>query len=97
MVLARNNIFFGPGNVTNQGSVMLDHNFTSMSGDPKLVDAANFDYHLSAGSPCVDMGIAPGKGDGVDLTPLAHYVHPATFEGRMTVGTIDIGAYEYSP
>src|SRR5262249_36216475 len=69
------------------------HNFTSMNGDPMLVDAANLDYHLSPGSPCVDMGADPGKGDGVDLLPLFHYVHPATFEGRQTVGVIDIGAY----
>src|SRR5262249_20881054 len=69
-------------------------NFTSMNGNPMLVDAANLDYHLSPGSPCVDMGADPGKGDGVDLSPLFHYVHPATFEGRKTVGVIDIGAYE---
>jgi MYXO-CTERM domain-containing protein len=63
-------------------------------GDPKLVDAANHDYHLLAGSPCAEAGVAPGMGDSQSLTPALQYVHPASFETRTTVGTIDIGAYE---
>jgi len=42
----------------------------------------------------VDMGMAPGMGAGMALAPVFQYVHPADAEGRMTVGTIDIGAYE---
>jgi MYXO-CTERM domain-containing protein len=90
--ILRNNIFDGPGTICDQASAVLDHNFSS--GDPKLVDPNNIDFHLQSGSPCVDMGIDPGMGDGVDLTPAFHYVHPASFETRTTVGTIDIGAYE---
>jgi MYXO-CTERM domain-containing protein len=90
--ILRNNIFVGSGTLCNQASATLDHNFSM--GDPKLVDATNLDAHLQTGSPCVDMGVAPGMGGGQDLTPLFHYVHPASFEARTSVGTIDIGAYE---
>ena len=31
---------------------------------------------------------------GVSLAPAMQYVHPATVEGRMSVGAIDIGAFE---
>jgi hypothetical protein len=88
----RNNVFFGPGTVCDQASAALDHNFTM--GDPKLVDAASVDFHLQMGSPCADMGADPGMGDGLPLLPTFQYVHPASFEARASVGTIDIGAYE---
>ena len=88
----RNNVFDGKGTICSQMTAVLDHNFTM--GDPKLVDPANVDFHLQPGSPCVDMGIDPGMGDGQPLAPTFQYVHPASFETRTTVGTIDIGAYE---
>jgi MYXO-CTERM domain-containing protein len=90
--LVRNNILVGAGTICNQASATLDHNFSM--GDPMLADAANLDAHLLPGSPCVDMGVDPGMGGGMDLTPMFHYVHPASHENRTTVGTIDIGAYE---
>lgn len=90
--LLRNNVFSGSGTVCNQASAVLDHNFTM--GDAKLVDVANHDYHLLAGSPCAEAGADPGMGGGQPLTPTFHYVHPTSFEKRSTVGTIDIGAYE---
>jgi hypothetical protein len=93
-VLARNNLFLGSGSITKQASVTLDHNFTSADGDPKLADPASYDYHLTPGSPCAEAGADPGMGDGQALTPLFHYVHPSSSEGRKTVGTLDIGAYE---
>jgi len=90
----RNNIFSGPGTVCSQASATLDHNFTTTDGDPKLVDPAGMDLRLQADSPCVDTGVDPGMGDGQSLAPLFHYVHPASFETRTTVGVIDMGAYE---
>ncbi|WP_438004104.1 right-handed parallel beta-helix repeat-containing protein [Sorangium sp. So ce321] len=89
--VVRNNIFAGPGTLTNQGNASLG---TSFQGDPMFVDQAAFDYRLQDGSPCIDEGEAPGMGGGIDLTPEFHYVHPAGSTGRTTVGTIDIGAYE---
>ncbi len=90
--LARNNIFAGSGTLCDQASAVLDSNFSG--GDPKFVDAANFDYHLMPGSPCENAGADPGMGAGQSLSPLYQYVHQADVEGRMSVGAIDIGAYE---
>ncbi len=88
----KNNIFFGGGTITNQGNADQANNESGTT--TCLVDAPNFDYHLVAGSPCVDAGADPGTGSGMSLLPQYQYVHPADRENRTTVGTIDIGAYE---
>ncbi|MCB9579681.1 MAG: hypothetical protein H6717_21810 [Polyangiaceae bacterium] len=88
----KNNIFFGGGTVTNQGNADQANNESGTT--TCLADAANFDYHLVAGSPCVDAGVDPGTGAGMALLPQFQYVHPADRENRTSVGAIDIGAYE---
>jgi hypothetical protein len=55
----------------------------SISTDPKFVDAANGDYHLQVGSPCID------KGTTVDA-PVAD------IEGTPRDATPDMGAYEWT-
>ena len=87
-----NNVFFGGGTPTNQATATLAHNSTDVASC--LVDAVGFDYHLAAGTPCVDAGTAPGDGDGFPLQPDASYVHPLASASRANVGTVDIGAYE---
>ncbi len=86
-----NNIFTGPGVVTNQLGALPKSNFI---GNPQFVDADAFDFHLRSGSPAVDAGSDTVTGDGLPLTPQFQYVHPACAEGRRSVGKIDIGAYE---
>ena len=89
----KNNIFVGPGTLTNQTGATLANNF---SGNPLFVNQAGFDYHLTSGSPAIDAGTNPGSANGFSLTPVFEYVHPACGEGRMTAGAaIDIGAYEF--
>ena len=91
--VVKNNIFVGTGTAISQASPVQAGNFAS--GNPMLVDSANFDYHLAPGSPCIDAGVDPGSAtSGFSLLPHAQYVQPATFEGRQMVGKIDIGAYE---
>lgn len=87
----RNNIFFGGGTITNQGSAVVE---ASCTDDPLFVGAGAFDYHLGDASPCRDKGVAPGMGSGFDLSPNRQYVHPTSTEGRVSVGAIDVGAYE---
>jgi hypothetical protein len=90
-----NNIFVGGGTVSTQASAVQTTNFTGTVAMAMLAAPATYDYHLVAGSPCVDAGSDPGMtAEGVSLAPTMQYVHPAGVEGRMTVGTIDIGAYE---
>jgi len=89
----KNNIFVGPGTLTNQTGATLANNF---SGNPLFVNQAGFDYHLTSGSPAIDAGTNPGSANGFSLTPVFEYVHPACGEGRVTTGAaIDIGAYEF--
>jgi len=89
----RNNIFFGPGTVSNQPTAVLDRNFR---GDPGFTSVINLDLTLRPGSPASDSGATPGTGPGaVSLTPTHHYSHPACNVARPMVGVIDAGAYEY--
>ncbi len=91
-----NNVFTGPGTVTTQAAAMQATNFTDAMGSPMFVDAATYDVHLQAGSPCIDKGSDPGMGAGQPLAPGFEYVHPLGGEPRMVVGAaIDIGAYEF--
>ncbi len=89
----QNNIFAGPGTITNQASALSTSNFSG--DDPRFVDRASLDYSLEAGSPCIDAGSAPGMAEGVALAPEWQYLHPANARARLGVGTIDIGAYEF--
>jgi MYXO-CTERM domain-containing protein len=90
-VLLQNNIFAGMGTVTSQATATQTSNY---AGDPMFVNQAGYDYHLTAGSPCVDTGTTLGMGDGYALTPTEEYVQPTATEGRTIVDVIDIGAYE---
>jgi MYXO-CTERM domain-containing protein len=87
-----NNVFFGGGTPSNQAAAVLSHNYTDAASC--LVDVAGFDYHLKAGTPCVDAGVTPGDGDGFSLQPSQSYVHPLGSAERTNVGVVDIGAYE---
>ncbi|HWE27949.1 MAG TPA: right-handed parallel beta-helix repeat-containing protein [Polyangia bacterium] len=89
-----NNIFAGGGTVTTQASAVQTTNYAGAS--PMFAAPASYDYHLLPGSPCVDAGSSPTATPpgGLSLVPTMEYVHPAMVEGRVTVGVIDIGAYE---
>jgi len=89
----RNNIFSGAGSITNQAAAVLATNFSM--GNAMLVNPGAYDYHLTSGSPCINAGSDPGTGDGVPLAAIWQYVHPAKAEGRISVGAIDVGAYEF--
>ena len=36
----------------------------------------------------------PGSVSGFSLSPVSQYINPCSFEPRVTVGAIDLGAYE---
>ncbi len=92
-IVARNNIFFGGGTVTNQVSAVLENNLVATN--PLFVAPASYDYRLLAGSPAINAGIAPGSVGAVSLVPIDVYVHPALGAPRPVAGAIDIGAYEF--
>ena len=91
-VRLQNNLFAGPGTLTNQASAVSSSNFSG--GDPLLFAREVYDYNLQPGSPCVDQGTDPGSVGAFSLTPEWQYLHPSSARGRVGVGAIDIGAYE---
>lgn len=88
-----NNIFVGAGTVL-KGPGERAGNLVGV--DPGFVDAAHYDYRLTARSPAIDAGIELETVDGVSLVPTEQYVHPLGSEPRTAHGPIDVGAYEYS-
>ena len=96
LALLQNNIFSGAGTVTSLSGATQKNNWTDAQGNPMLLNALAFDYHLKPGSPCVDQGTDPGTGlNGQSLLADHHYVHPASTEGRAISGAaLDLGAYE---
>lgn len=94
-VVIKNNIFYGPGTLTAQASAIKANNLITNT-NPGFVNLAGYDYHLLSTSPAINAGADPGS-DGTfgSLTPAFQYVHPACAEGRVSVGVIDIGAYEF--
>ena len=61
--------------------------YNCYTSDPSFVDAANGDYRLAAGSPCIDAGDNSYVVGETDLSG----------NQRIVNGTIDIGCYEYKP
>ncbi|MBA3916006.1 MAG: hypothetical protein H0X25_19585 [Acidobacteriales bacterium] len=104
--LLANNIWYGTGTVTNQGSATQTTNDSVSSNPSMFVNFAGYNYNLSstAGSPPVNSGTTPGSSTGgYSLNPNYQYVQSTNGAGgnlecsqpRTTVSTIDIGAYEY--
>ncbi len=85
------NVFAGSGALL-AGRGDTSHNL--QSNDPGFVNRAQFDYHLNAGSPAIDAGVAPGSAHGFELIPIAEYVHPLSQQSRPQVRALDLGAYE---
>ena len=70
-----NCVFYGVKRVSGRTGVKV--------ADPKFVDAANGDFRLKKGSPCIDKG-----GTAYGTTDLAG-------NPRVVNGTVDVGCYEY--
>jgi hypothetical protein len=62
----------------------MGYNFFAL--DPSFVDAANGNYQLSSGSPCIDKGT-----NAIDSLPELDLLG----QPRIVGSGIDIGAYEY--
>jgi parallel beta-helix repeat protein/YD repeat-containing protein len=60
--------------------------YSNINVDPLFVDAANGDYHLAVGSPCIDSGK-----DSAPSLPLTDFEG----DGRVLGIAVDIGADEY--
>ena len=78
-----------------KGSVI--DNGTLNGASPGFVSEAAQDYHLAAGSPCIDTGAAlhPDVLPAFNVT--MEYVKHQSGTPRPVSGPLDIGAYEFTP
>ena len=95
LVRTINNLFVGGGSVPGGGVVQATTNLTTNA--PGFVNETTYDYRLTASSPAINAGTAPGSAAGVTLAPSYQYVHRAQRGARPIEGQIDIGAYEFKP
>jgi len=77
----------GPGGAYVEAGCMLDWGIGTIDSDPQLVDPNGGDWHLGAGSPCIDAG------DNTTVPPSVL----TDLDGRPRIinGTVDMGAYEF--
>lgn len=87
----RNNIFSGPGIVTNRADAVMSGNFR---GDARFRNAAAYDYHLLSGSPAIGVASAPGNGGAFPLMPGFGYVHPACSQKINPRARLNAGAFQ---
>ncbi len=91
LAAAHDNVFAGPGEPSNTGALSADN----LSGvDPMFVNAATYDYHLTAGSPAIGKAVAPGSAGTFSLTPAWEYVQPLARVARTS--DKDLGAFEHA-
>ena len=93
-----NNIIWGNGddlyNCTATYSDIEDGDLGegNICADPMFVDLANGDYHLQAGSPCIDAG----NNTGAPSTDFDGNPRPIDGDGDG-IAIVDMGAFEYTP
>lgn len=88
-----NNLFTGSTAVLNGPGEQTNNLVTDA---PNFVDPAHYDYHLTAKSPGIHTGVAPGMAGTVPLRPVFQYCHPLGKESRASTGQLDVGAYQYA-
>jgi hypothetical protein len=94
--ILRNNLCIGKVPLTNWPKADVAGNLLLKTvAEARLANPANYDYRLTAGSPCIAKGVAAGKFGDFDLTPIEQYVHPCQSEPRPAASPLDVGAYAW--
>jgi len=96
--VVRNNLCIGNIPLSNIAQIDAAGNLMfKTAGEAGVVDAAKYNFHLKAGSPCIGKGVDPSKVAGFDQTPKFQYVHPCKREPRPAARQLDVGAFQYVP
>jgi hypothetical protein len=99
-LLARNNIFAGPGTtiVMSTGVPDVGGNLNTTVEKAGFANPARYDFRLTKNSPAIGMGIAPGVDlEGKPLNALFQCSAPMTEKPRPPEGKPDTGAEAYLP
>ncbi len=91
--------WFKPGWVFSHGSLtgtVNEHEVTLTGTNPGFVDGNAQDYHLKPVSDCIDMGAALNSVAIPDRDVRYHYVKHRSSAVRPRMGTLDVGAFEFS-
>ena len=104
LIRAINNIYVGALDVLIGGAATVDtaNNFAwKTAADVGLVNAASYDYRLTASSPARNRAVDPGTATStvkdytvLPLSPVLEYVHVC--DNRIRIAQRDLGAYEFS-
>jgi hypothetical protein len=104
LIRAVNNIYVGALDVLIGGAATIDtaNNFAwKTAADAGLVNAASYDYRLTATSPARNRAVDPGTATStvrdytvLPLSPVLEYVHVC--DNRIRIAQRDLGAYEFS-
>jgi serine protease len=92
-IVWENNLVFG-GQSTYQGIADQTGINGNISADPLFADPSSADFHLLAGSPCIDAGF-----NGAPFLPATDFDGgPRIIPGQMNgPAIVDMGAYEFNP
>ena len=84
-----NNLIVGSKTILTGPGETINNLVTDKSG---FVDAAHYDYRLTAQSPAIRAGVDPGKVGDFSLTSGAYYQQPLEADPRRNGETLNIGA-----
>jgi hypothetical protein len=88
-----NNLFAGSGTLINGPA---DTATNLLTNDPGFTNRTFFDYRPLASSPGINRGTNPGSAGSFSLVPVYQYVYDCAGTARVSEGTIDIGAFEFT-
>lgn len=90
-ILAENDISTGSPVFVSQARARVKHD--CLTAHPGFLDQTHYDYRLAASSPCLRVGVRPGKAGGFSLVPRFQYGRFQYGHAVRTDGGVIAGAF----